>query len=162
MFSDDVDGPSTRLDALPDRRQLLPRAGVAAQSEVIRSMLRASDLYDTFERFQHVAIALILLVCFYGYCSLAYIMASLGRPLALRRSVCTSCAKPWSKATPGLQNSDRIQRRSKYYIAPAGEQARPITGFYAGKSTYALVTYVSLTVCRNAKERPFTSSNNFK
>jgi hypothetical protein len=32
----------------------------------------------------------------------------------------------------GLQNSDRIQRRYKGYIAPPGEQARPITGFYAG------------------------------
>ncbi|KAF1842093.1 uncharacterized protein K460DRAFT_409520 [Cucurbitaria berberidis CBS 394.84] len=31
----------------------------------------------------------------------------------------------------GLQNSNRIQRRHKSYIAPAGEQARPITGFYA-------------------------------
>ncbi|CAO2648014.1 Nn.00g089360.m01.CDS01 [Neocucurbitaria sp. VM-36] len=31
----------------------------------------------------------------------------------------------------GLQNSNRIQRRCKGYIAPAGEQARPITGFYA-------------------------------
>jgi hypothetical protein len=32
----------------------------------------------------------------------------------------------------GLQNGDRIQRRHKGYIAPPGEQARPITGFYAG------------------------------
>lgn len=34
----------------------------------------------------------------------------------------------------GLQNSDRIQRRYKGYIAPPGEQARPIGGFYAGTS----------------------------
>ncbi len=32
-----------------------------------------------------------------------------------------------------LQNGDQTQRRFKYYIAPEGEQARPITGFYAGK-----------------------------
>jgi hypothetical protein len=37
-----------------------------------------------------------------------------------------------SSARKGLQNSDRMQRRYKGYIAPAGEQARPITGFYAG------------------------------
>lgn len=35
-----------------------------------------------------------------------------------------------SKRT-GLQNSDRIQRRWKGYIAPPGGQAHPIGGFYA-------------------------------
>jgi hypothetical protein len=39
----------------------------------------------------------------------------------------------------GLQNSDRIQRRSKGYIAPEGEQARPITGFYAGWTLIQIV-----------------------
>jgi hypothetical protein len=34
----------------------------------------------------------------------------------------------------GLQNSDRMQRRYKGYIAPPGEQARPIGGFYAGST----------------------------
>jgi hypothetical protein len=42
----------------------------------------------------------------------------------------------------GLQNSDRIQRRFKGYIAPEGEQARPITGFYAG---WALIHIVCET-----------------
>lgn len=32
----------------------------------------------------------------------------------------------------GLQSSDRIWSRSKSYIAEAGEQAKPIEGFYAG------------------------------
>lgn len=32
-----------------------------------------------------------------------------------------------------MRNSDWTQRRYKYYIAPEGEQARPITGFYAGR-----------------------------
>jgi hypothetical protein len=61
------------------------------------------------------------------------------RPLVLRRSICASCLSPWNKTwgyvsatRMGLQSSDRIQRRYKGYIAPPGEQARPITGFYAG------------------------------
>jgi hypothetical protein len=63
------------------------------------------------------------------------------RPLVLRRSICASCLSPWNKTwgsgymsatRMGLQNSDRMQRRYKGYIAPPGEQARPITGFYAG------------------------------
>ncbi|KAF2799586.1 hypothetical protein K505DRAFT_370895 [Melanomma pulvis-pyrius CBS 109.77] len=60
------------------------------------------------------------------------------RPLALRRGLCTSCLQSWSKgylatrsARPGLQNSDRIQRRLKGHIAAAGDQATPIAGFYA-------------------------------
>ncbi|KAG9206891.1 hypothetical protein G6514_000181 [Epicoccum nigrum] len=47
------------------------------------------------------------------------------------RRICASCAKSWSRERVGLQNSNRIQRRYKYYIAPEGEQARPITGYYA-------------------------------
>ncbi|KAJ4985667.1 oxidoreductase-like protein [Stagonosporopsis vannaccii] len=58
-------------------------------------------------------------------------MVSTGCPLALRRYVCASCAKPWNRARIGMQNSSWIQRRYKYYIAPEGEQARPITGYYA-------------------------------
>ena len=66
---------------------------------------------------------------------------------------CASCLRTWR--TPhgagtvekiGLQNSDRTQRRFKGYIAPAGEQARPITGYYAGKSIVHFVvssSYIS-------------------
>ncbi|KAF1932859.1 uncharacterized protein M421DRAFT_416459 [Didymella exigua CBS 183.55] len=58
-------------------------------------------------------------------------MASSGCPMALRRYVCASCTRSWARARVGLQSSDRIQRRYKYYIAPEGEQARPIMGYYA-------------------------------
>jgi hypothetical protein len=64
--------------------------------------------------------------------------------LALRRGLCFSCRQRWMsghKTTTtlekaGLQNSDRIQRRFKGYIAPEGGQARPIEGFYAGMNPY--------------------------
>ncbi|KAL5458236.1 hypothetical protein PMIN06_003436 [Paraphaeosphaeria minitans] len=60
------------------------------------------------------------------------------RPLALCRKLCAS-SRPTSlrKAlqlgsnSAGLQNSDRIQRRFKGYIAPPGQQAHPIEGYYA-------------------------------
>jgi len=59
--------------------------------------------------------------------------------LALRQELCASCLKTWRRSRAsteagrlGLQNSNRIQRRFKGYVAPEGEQARPITGFYAG------------------------------
>ncbi|KAL6711214.1 hypothetical protein ACN47E_005745 [Coniothyrium glycines] len=59
-------------------------------------------------------------------------------PLALRQRLCASCISSWRRAHDfgipmkvGLQNSDRIQRRFKGYIAPAGGQAHPITGYYA-------------------------------
>ncbi|KAH8732481.1 oxidoreductase-like protein [Phaeosphaeriaceae sp. PMI808] len=45
---------------------------------------------------------------------------------ALRRTSITTISKKL-----GLQNSDRIQHHHKGYIAPAGEQAKPITGYYA-------------------------------
>ncbi|CBX99898.1 hypothetical protein IAQ61_002878 [Plenodomus lingam] len=54
------------------------------------------------------------------------------RPLVNACRMCQSSGVTrarWQRV--GLQNSDRIQRRSKGYIAPEGEQARPITGFYA-------------------------------
>ncbi|KAF1947695.1 hypothetical protein EJ02DRAFT_449175 [Clathrospora elynae] len=59
-------------------------------------------------------------------------------PVALRQRLCASCLRSWRRThsripsrSIGLQNSSRIQRRFKGYIAPEGEQARPITGFYA-------------------------------
>ncbi|KAH7138786.1 oxidoreductase-like protein [Dendryphion nanum] len=57
-------------------------------------------------------------------------------PLALRRSLCNSCFRAWRNGgsplrNAGLQNSDRLQRRYKGYIARAGDQAKPIDGFYA-------------------------------
>lgn len=59
-------------------------------------------------------------------------------PVALRRNLCTSCLRTWNNSTlptisrkAGLQNSNRLQRRYKGYIAPAGGQAKPIQGFYA-------------------------------
>lgn len=59
--------------------------------------------------------------------------------LAMRQRLCASCLRSWRRSRAsteagriGLQNSDRTQRRFKGYIAPEGEQARPITGFYAG------------------------------
>jgi hypothetical protein len=63
------------------------------------------------------------------------------QPLALRRGLCKSCLQSWNTGLlaitsqrPGLQNSNRIQRRSKTYkgYANPGDQANPITGFYAG------------------------------
>jgi hypothetical protein len=53
----------------------------------------------------------------------------------------------------GLQNSDRIQRRYKYYIAPEGEQARPITGYYAGKQASIALTWALLTVAEMLKKQ---------
>ncbi|KAK7180259.1 hypothetical protein DPSP01_009418 [Paraphaeosphaeria sporulosa] len=60
------------------------------------------------------------------------------RPLALYRSLCASCCPTTPRKSlqlgserPGLQNSDRIQRRFKGYIAPPGHQAYPIEGYYA-------------------------------
>ncbi|KAF2033595.1 hypothetical protein EK21DRAFT_98023 [Setomelanomma holmii] len=54
------------------------------------------------------------------------------------RNICASCFNALHRASNasttgrmGLQNSNRMQRRYKSYIAPPGEQARPITGFYA-------------------------------
>jgi hypothetical protein len=52
----------------------------------------------------------------------------------------------------GLQNSDRMQRRYKGYIAPPGEQARPITGFYAGMYSLFNTIDVPLMLYRNAQE----------
>ncbi|KAF2852901.1 hypothetical protein T440DRAFT_506278 [Plenodomus tracheiphilus IPT5] len=55
-----------------------------------------------------------------------------GRPLTNVCRLCQNSKVTRSRAQKvGLQNSDRIQRRYKGYIAPEGEQARPITGFYA-------------------------------
>lgn len=72
-------------------------------------------------------------------------------PRAARQRHCTSCLRSWQKragparaARGGLQNSDRIQRRFKGYIAPEGEQARPITGYYAGDIDTSSETFMSL------------------
>lgn len=63
--------------------------------------------------------------------------ALFARPAMSR--LCAACARTW--AAPwvphrakmmGLQNSNRIPRRFKGYIAPAGSQAKPLDGFYAG------------------------------
>jgi hypothetical protein len=74
-------------------------------------------------------------------------------PLALRQRLCASCTRAWRRPRAsieagriGLQNSDRIQRRFKGYIAPEGEQARPITGFYAG---WTLIRIVRKTKTNN-------------
>jgi len=58
----------------------------------------------------------------------------------------------------GLQNSNRIQRRFKGYIAPEGEQARPITGFYADmiKKPLSEVQSLSHTTPKPPKEPPKT------
>ncbi|KAH9871977.1 hypothetical protein J1614_006236 [Plenodomus biglobosus] len=59
-------------------------------------------------------------------------LIQLRRPLGNACKMCQSSGVTrarWQRG--GLQNSDRVQRRHKGYIAPAGEQARPITGFYA-------------------------------
>ncbi|KAF2473377.1 uncharacterized protein BDR25DRAFT_302304 [Lindgomyces ingoldianus] len=60
------------------------------------------------------------------------------RLLALRRTLCSSCLQalnkhpvPAASGRIGLQNSDRIQRRFQGHIAAAGDQAKPIEGFYA-------------------------------
>lgn len=57
----------------------------------------------------------------------------------MRHNLCTSCLRALRqapKANPrerrGLQNSDRIQRRFKSYIAPPGGQAHSLEGYYAG------------------------------
>ena len=58
---------------------------------------------------------------------------------AVRRTLCSearralsSSYRPTTSQRPGLQNSNRIERRYKGYIAPEGGQAHPIDGFYAG------------------------------
>ncbi|USP73921.1 hypothetical protein yc1106_01195 [Curvularia clavata] len=58
----------------------------------------------------------------------------------------------------GLQNSNRIQRRFKGYIAPEGEQARPITGFYEDmlKKPLSQVQSLSHTSPEPPKEQPRT------
>ncbi|KAF2687364.1 hypothetical protein K458DRAFT_296744 [Lentithecium fluviatile CBS 122367] len=64
-------------------------------------------------------------------------LAHSARPLAVRQSLCASCLRTRGislrripRQRIGLQNSDRIQRRSRGYIARPGEQARPLDGFY--------------------------------
>lgn len=59
-------------------------------------------------------------------------------PITIRQRLCASCLRSWRGPNcarfivrAGLQNSDQTQRRHKGYIAPAGEQAHPITGYYA-------------------------------
>jgi hypothetical protein len=74
--------------------------------------------------------------------------------MALRQYICASCTKSWIRARAGLQNSDRIQRRYKYYIAPEGGQARPITGYYAGKQASSSLTWALLTVAEMLKKQP--------
>ncbi len=86
-------------------------------------------------------------------------MIEVACPLALRHNVCAWCAKSGNRARIGLQNSNRIQRRFKYYIAPAGEQARPITGYYAGKTAGKVLTWTKLTIWRDAKESAITNLN---
>lgn len=81
--------------------------------------------------------------------------------MALRRYICASCAKPWTGSRFGLQNSDRLQRRYKYYIAPEGEQARPITGYYAEmlkKQPSQAPTISSETSNNTAPSAPTTST----
>ncbi|KAF2006848.1 hypothetical protein P154DRAFT_517319 [Amniculicola lignicola CBS 123094] len=60
------------------------------------------------------------------------------QPQALRRGLCSSCLRSLGSTRPcisaqraGLQNSDRIQRRHKGWIAAPGHQANPIQGFYS-------------------------------
>ncbi|KAI4921812.1 hypothetical protein J4E90_000239 [Alternaria incomplexa] len=85
--------------------------------------------------------------------------------LALRQELCASCLKTWRRSRAsteagriGLQNSNRIQRRFKGYIAPEGEQARPITGFYADmiKKPLSEVQSLSHTTPEPPKEPPKT------
>jgi len=59
-------------------------------------------------------------------------------PRALRSFICASCLESFTRPRPsiasrttGLQNSDRIRRQYKGYIATPGSQANPIQGFYA-------------------------------
>ena len=85
--------------------------------------------------------------------------------LALRQELCASCLKTWRRSRAsteagrlGLQNSNRIQRRFKGYIAPEGEQARPITGFYAGSTSPTLSAKPELTRTRHDKEATLRST----
>ncbi|OCK76640.1 hypothetical protein K432DRAFT_305931 [Lepidopterella palustris CBS 459.81] len=58
-------------------------------------------------------------------------------PRAFRSQLCASCLRFLSNARPrisrsiGLQNSNRMQFRFRGHIAAAGDQAKPIAGFYA-------------------------------
>ena len=86
-------------------------------------------------------------------------------PLAFNPSVCTLChGTPQRTAIPaiarrtGLQSSNRIRRRFKGYIAPEGEQARPIAGFYAGRAFSLYRTNHMLTIVRNTEEISITSA----
>ncbi|KAF2645120.1 hypothetical protein P280DRAFT_444537 [Massarina eburnea CBS 473.64] len=61
-------------------------------------------------------------------------LAHTARLLISRHGICAPCSRDGSvlhAQKKGLQNSDRIQRRFKGYIAPPGGQAHPIGGFYA-------------------------------
>jgi hypothetical protein len=64
----------------------------------------------------------------------------LARQAALRRGLCSSCAREQIRSkvsngsrSMGLQNSNRILRRQRSNIARAGDQAKPLEGFYAGE-----------------------------
>ncbi|KAF2191148.1 hypothetical protein K469DRAFT_556827 [Zopfia rhizophila CBS 207.26] len=72
--------------------------------------------------------------------------------LASRHRLCSLCLQSWSKyridvvlRSIGLQNSDRIQRRFQGHIAAAGDQAKPIEGFYAEILSNPLPTTQSMT-----------------
>ena len=130
---------------LPCRRslQLLPTLGNAAQNDVGMSTDISQAQDSTIHR---VAISpchdqtpsycnAVGIPCFVE--TMEYIAHSAAK--AGRQRLCASCLKSWRRSRAstkagrmGLQNSNRIQRRFKGYIAPEGEQARPITGFYAG------------------------------
>ncbi|KAF1920818.1 oxidoreductase-like protein [Ampelomyces quisqualis] len=77
----------------------------------------------------------------------------------MRQTHCTSCFRALRRTSSssaserlGLHNSHPSQRRYKGYIAPAGGQARPITGFYAEILKKPLSKVQPLT--ENPPERP--------
>ncbi|KAE8826892.1 hypothetical protein PTNB73_07886 [Pyrenophora teres f. teres] len=85
--------------------------------------------------------------------------------MALRQRLCASCLKLGRRSHAsigtgriGLQNSNRLQRRFKGYIAPEGEQARPLTGYYEDmlKKPLAEVQPLSHTTPEPPQEAPKT------
>ena len=130
---------------LPCRRsrQLLPTFGKAAQNDVGPSIVTFNQLRIGNRRQWLTSTCHNEATCVTAS-SLHYFLGPIERiaysgQLALRQELCASCLKTWRRSRAsteagriGLQNSNRIQRRYKGYVAPEGEQARPITGFYAG------------------------------
>lgn len=131
-------GPCRRLGAAFAEAANCPVTS-SSSSHSLSTKLVATNSEGVSRRFtRHDHLVTSSLIEYFSNRSKAIMEQSL-RSLAMRQNLCALCFRalgrtfnlPASRAV-GLQNSNRLQRRHKGYIAPAGGQARPITGFYAG------------------------------